>query len=129
MRIVDLETKSLNVPRPSSTNSRRLESRIEELTNQLNQTSKDSSRLHRSADKTARDAKFQLAEAERQRQRMEEEVRTYEGKISSMRQAMDELVSATDHPFYVRPLMSPANAANLREQPPVGQTSCRTGEC
>ncbi|KAH9925965.1 nonmuscle myosin heavy chain b [Fomitopsis serialis] len=64
LRIVDLETKSLNVPRPSSTSSRRLESRIEELTNQLNQTSKDSS-ASTLCGQDARDARFQLAEAER----------------------------------------------------------------
>lgn len=93
VRIVDLETKSLNSPRPASTTSKRLESRIEELTSQLNQSSKDSSRLHRNADKTVRDAKFQLAEAERQRNRLEEEVKSYEAKVVNMRQAMDELVS------------------------------------
>ena len=85
MRIVDLETKSMNVPRPAAT-SRRLESRIEELTSQLNQSTKDSSRIHRSADKA-------LAEAERQRSRLEEEVTAYEAKIVGMREKMDELVS------------------------------------
>lgn len=90
VRVVDLETKSLNSPKPATT-SRRLESRIEELTSQL--TSNSNSRLHRSSDKTARDAKFQLAEADRQRTRLEEEVKTYEAKVLNMRQAMDELVS------------------------------------
>lgn len=92
VRIVDLETKSLNSPKPA-TASRRLESRIEELTNQLNQSSKDSSRVNRSADRSARDAKFQLAEADRQRSRLEEEVRSYEAKLVNMRQTLDELVS------------------------------------
>ncbi|EMD32423.1 hypothetical protein CERSUDRAFT_118769 [Gelatoporia subvermispora B] len=96
VRIVDLETKSLNSPRPAST-SRRLESRIEDLTNQLQQTSKDSSRLNRTMDKTTRDARFQLAEAERQRQRMEDEVKTYEAKIVGMRQAMDELQTSENN--------------------------------
>lgn len=84
MRIVDLETRSLNAPRPAPT-SRRLESRIEELTTQLNQSTKDSSRIHRSADKA-------LQEADRQRTRLEEEVKNYESKIVTMRQTMDELV-------------------------------------
>lgn len=97
VRIVDLETKSLNSPRPATT-SRRMESRIEELTNQLQQTSKDTSRVNRSADKTARDARFQLAEAERQRARLEEEVKAYEAKVVGMRQSMDELVSLS-HEF------------------------------
>ena len=85
VRIVDLETRSLNPPRPAAT-SRRLESRIEELTSQLNQTNKDSSRIHRSADKA-------LHEAERQRARLEDEVKSYEEKILGMRHKMDELVS------------------------------------
>lgn len=92
VRVVDLETRSLNSPRPATT-SRRLESRIEELTKQLSQSSKDSSRVHRTADKSARDAKFQLAEIDRQKERLEEEVKAYEAKVVSMRQAMDELVS------------------------------------
>lgn len=92
MRIVDLETKSLNSPRPAPTTSRRLESRIEELTSQLSQSSKDSMRIHRTADKTARDTKYQLAEVERQRTRLEEEVKSYEAKVVTMRQSMDELV-------------------------------------
>lgn len=67
-----------------------MQSRIDDLTNQ-------SSRLHRSTDKTVRDAKFQLAEADRQRLRLEEEVKSYESKIVGMRQAMDELVSFVIH--------------------------------
>jgi len=94
VRIVDLETKSYaNSPRPP-TISRRMESRIEELTAQLNQTNKDksdTSRLQRSADKLARDAKFQLAESDRQRAKLEEERKAFEVQISSLRQAMDAM--------------------------------------
>ncbi|KAI0696624.1 hypothetical protein BC835DRAFT_855770 [Cytidiella melzeri] len=90
VRVVDLETKSLNSPRPPTT-SRRLESRIEELTSQLSQSTKDTSRVNRSADKTARDARLQLAESDRARARLEEEVKNYETKLSSLRQSMDEL--------------------------------------
>lgn len=72
VRIVDFETKAYgSSPRPPS-NVRRLESRVEELTNQLNQVNKDkgeSSRIQRSADKVARDIKFQLAESDRQQRR------------------------------------------------------------
>ena len=96
MCIVDLETKSYaNSPRPV-TNSRRTESRIEELTRQLNQTSKDkgeSSRLHRSPDKATRDAKVQSAEIDRQRARLEEERKTYETQIASLRDSLDIMVS------------------------------------
>ncbi|KAF9465407.1 hypothetical protein BDZ94DRAFT_1159890 [Collybia nuda] len=94
VRIVDLETKSYaSSPRPTTT-SRRMESRIEELTSQLNQTNKDktdNSRLQRSADKIARDAKFQLAESDRARAKLEEERKAYEAQLQSLRQAMDAM--------------------------------------
>ncbi|PSS37014.1 hypothetical protein PHLCEN_2v1156 [Hermanssonia centrifuga] len=96
VRIVDLETKSLNSPRPPTT-SRRLESRIEELTTQLTQTSRDSVRVHRTADRNVRDTMSQLAEADRQRARLEEENRASEARLMSMRQDMDELVR---YPIY-----------------------------
>lgn len=110
VRIVDLETKSLNSPRPVTT-SRRLESRIEELTSQLNQSTKDTSKVNRSADKSARDAKLQLAESDRARSRLEEEVKNYESKLAGLRHSMDELVSG----FYFSrnsPFIVPA--ANIR---------------
>lgn len=92
LRIVDLETKtlSLNSSRPSNVN-RRLESRIEELQNQLSQSSKDSSRL-KTADKGTREVAMQLQESERQRSRLEEEVKSYETRVHTMRQSMDEMV-------------------------------------
>lgn len=94
VRIVDLETKSMaNSPRPPTT-SRRLESRIEELTSQLSQSSKDKTetiRAQRTADKTMRDARYQVQELERQRARLEEENQSYEAKLTSLRQVMDEL--------------------------------------
>ena len=85
----------MNSPKPATT-SRRLESRIEELTKQLNQSSNRSS-IGRSADRNARDAKFQLAEADRQRERLEEEVKQYEAKVANMRQAMDELQTSENN--------------------------------
>ena len=85
LRIVDLETRSLNAPRPAVT-SRRLESRIEELTIQLNQSTKDTSRIHRSADKAQ-------AEADRQREKLEEEVSAREKKIRVLREQLDAVVS------------------------------------
>lgn len=77
-----------------------MESRIEELTSQLNQTNKDktdNSRLQRSADKIARDAKFQLAESDRQRAKLEEERKAYEAQLQSLRQAMDTMVWFSGH--------------------------------
>jgi myosin protein heavy chain len=71
---------------------KRLEARIEELTSQVNQSSKDTSRLNRTADKNTRDAVVQLAESDRQRARLEEELKSYESRVQSMRQTMDEMV-------------------------------------
>lgn len=92
LRIVDLETKtlSLNSSRPSNVN-KRLESRIEELQNQLNQSAKDSSRL-KTADKGTREVMMQLQESERQRTRLEEEMKSYETRVMTMRRSMDEMV-------------------------------------
>lgn len=98
VRIVDFETKAYGTsPRPSS-NTRRLESRVEELTNQLNQVTQDkgeSSRMQRSTDKVARDTKFQLAESDRQRARLEDERKSYETQIENLRQSMDVMVSGS----------------------------------
>jgi hypothetical protein len=61
-----------------------MESRIEELTSQLNQTNKDkseTSRMQRSADKVACDATFQLAKSNRQRAKLEDERKAYEAQI------------------------------------------------
>lgn len=96
--MVDLETKAyVSSPRaPRDRDSRRLESRIEELTSKLTQESKeksDSVRMNRSADKSARDTKFQLMESDRQRIRLEEEQKNYEKKIQDLRKNVDELVS------------------------------------
>lgn len=93
MRIVDLETKSYASSSRSPATPRRVESRIEELTTQLNQTNKDKSR---SADKMARDAKFQAAESDRQRAKLEEERKVYEVQLQSLRQAMDGMVGNSE---------------------------------
>src|ERR1700729_4481175 len=108
VRIVDLETKSYGTsPRPSS-NTRRLEIRIEELTNQLNQVTNDkgeSSRMQRSADMVARDTKSQLVESDRQRARLEEERKSYELQVQSLRQAMDFMVRFSMRPgLLLRPI-------------------------
>lgn len=96
VRIVDLETKSYaSSPRPVR-ESRRLESRIEELTSKLTQESKEKTetlRMSRSADKNVRDTKFQLMESDRQRVRLEDEIKGYEKKVGDLRQSIDTLVS------------------------------------
>jgi myosin protein heavy chain len=70
-----------------------MEHHIEELTSQLNQTNKDkskTSRMQRSADKVACDAKFQLAKSDRQQAKLEDKQKAYEAL--SLWQAMDSLV-------------------------------------
>ena len=52
----------------------------------------NTSRLQRSADKVARDAKFQLAESDRQKAKLEEERKAYEAQLRSLRQALDAKV-------------------------------------
>ncbi|THH01623.1 hypothetical protein EW026_g1099 [Hermanssonia centrifuga] len=79
VRIVDLETKSLNSPRPPTTSRR------------------DSVRVHRTADRNVRDTMSQLAEADRQRTRLEEENRASEARLMSMRQDMDELQTSLNN--------------------------------
>ena len=92
LRIVDLETKSYsrNPQSSSAATIRRLESRIEELTNQLSQVTKEH---HRSSLSRDRDVSAQLIESDRQRAKLEEEVRLYEEKVRVMRQQMDHVVS------------------------------------
>jgi len=89
VRIVDLETRSYASSSRPPTGSRRIDSRIEELASQLN---KDKSR---SADKIAKDPKFQLAESDRQRAKLEEERKAYEVQLTNLRQAMDTLVRSS----------------------------------
>jgi myosin heavy chain 9/10/11/14 len=91
LKIVDLETKSYaNSQR--ATIGRRPLSAVEEVAGQLQQG--DASRL-RSAEKIARDAKFQQAESERQRAKMDEERKAYQAEISQLRQAISDVVSVS----------------------------------
>lgn len=92
MRIVDLETKSYsrNPQSSSAATIRRLESRIEELTGQLSQVTKDHHRTSLSRD---RDTSAQLFESERQRAKLEEEIRFSDEKVETLRQQMDDMVS------------------------------------
>lgn len=91
VRIIDLETRSYsNSPRPP-TISRRTDSRNDELNSQLIKD-REGSRIQRSADKVARDPKVQLVESDRARMKLEEERRTYEAQLQSLRHAMDTMV-------------------------------------
>jgi predicted nuclease with TOPRIM domain len=94
LRIVDLETKSYAVS-PTPARSRRLESRIDELTTKLNQESNEKTetmKMQRDADKGFREVQLQLTESERQRLKLQEEVRGYESKVLGLRQSIDQLV-------------------------------------
>ncbi|KAH9960673.1 hypothetical protein BC827DRAFT_1132744 [Russula dissimulans] len=90
LRIVDLETKSYsrNPQSSSAATIRRLESRIEELTNQLNQATKE---RRGSSVPRDRDVSAQLVESNRQKVKLEEEVRLYDEKVGFMRQQMDAM--------------------------------------
>lgn len=99
MRFVDQETKSYtSSPRPSA-HTKRLEARVQELTEKLDRALKekaDAGKADRSSGNAARDVQFQLAETERGRLRLEAEVKSYENKIGKLRNAMDDLVSDTN---------------------------------
>ncbi|KAF8191360.1 nonmuscle myosin heavy chain b [Pholiota molesta] len=87
VRIVDLETKSYaNAPRTSLPGSRRMDTRIEELTNQLQQTTKER-RASGRHNRMIHDDKAQQLENERQRTKLE----SYETQIQSMRQSIDSM--------------------------------------
>jgi len=90
LRIVDLETRSYsrNPQSSSAATIRRLESRIEELNGQMSQVTKEHRRTSVSRD---RDVSAQLIEGDRQRAKLEDEVRLYDEKVKSMRQQMDDM--------------------------------------
>ncbi|KAG8835466.1 hypothetical protein FRC17_003033 [Serendipita sp. 399] len=97
VRIVEYETKSYAAAPRSSSTSRRQETRIEELTKRLKQEEEEKSetaRLHRTADKTAREMKFQLMESDRHRLRLEEECKGNEAKIQGLRQEFNDLLKS-----------------------------------
>ncbi|KAG8784773.1 hypothetical protein FRC15_002641 [Serendipita sp. 397] len=97
VRLVEYETKAYATTPRSSSASRRQDVRIEELTKRLKQEEEEKSetaRLHRTADKTAREMKFQLMESDRHRLRLEEECKEYDVKIRTLRQEYNELLKS-----------------------------------
>lgn len=95
VRLVDQETKSYSSsPRPS-TQTKRLEAKVQELTAKLDRALKEKTEGGRSngvSDKALRELQFQLSESERGRLRVETELKGYETKVTKLRDAMDELV-------------------------------------
>ncbi|TFY78541.1 hypothetical protein EWM64_g5472 [Hericium alpestre] len=119
LRIVDLETKSYSrtpgSSQPASAATvKRLESRIEELTQQLNQATKDRTRASLSRDRD-RDAIFRLAETERQRTRLEDEIKSYEEKVMTMRKAMDDM-QTTEGELQLAKRRAEREAADLKQK-------------
>lgn len=105
-----------------------MESRIEDLTSQLNQSQKeksDTSRLQRSADKVARDAKFQLAESDRQKAKLEEERKAYEAQLRNLRQALDAKVpfDPFSSPPSVQLILCPICLANRGKQSSISEAT------
>jgi myosin protein heavy chain len=121
LRIIDLETKSYsrNPQSSSAATIRRLESRIEELTNQLGQVAKDHRRASLSSDFST-----QLIESERQRGRLEEEVNLYEEKVKAMRLQMDVMVSTLRRRRHILKELMRA-VANDGERAAIGEATRR----
>ncbi|KAF8328237.1 uncharacterized protein EI90DRAFT_1618233 [Cantharellus anzutake] len=97
LRVVDQETRAYATSPKSSPHVKRLEVRVEELTNKLNQELKEkaeSDRAFRDAGTSARNTQFQLSESERARARLEADVKDYEMKLEKLRSSSDELQSS-----------------------------------
>ncbi|KAI9438540.1 myosin II heavy chain [Lactarius indigo] len=118
LRIVDLETKSYSRnPRSSSAATiRRLESQVEELTSQLGQVTKEHRRASLSND---RDSKLHQ-ESERQKSRLEEEIRLYEAKVEAMRAQMNVMVSTLAEEGLKFRIIDVGTLAKGRERPTTG---------
>ncbi|CAG8531984.1 6454_t:CDS:10 [Acaulospora morrowiae] len=90
VRIVDLEAKLMTSPR----GVKRLESRLEELTVQLDNETREKNetlRVSRKNDRTIRELQYQLAERDKAKTRYESEISRYEQKVAKMREAIEEL--------------------------------------
>ncbi|CAG8497152.1 329_t:CDS:10 [Acaulospora colombiana] len=90
VRIVDLEAKLMTSPR----GIKRLESRLEELTVQLDNETREKNetiRMSRKSDRTIRELQYQLAERDKAKARYETEISKYEQKVAKMRETIEEL--------------------------------------
>lgn len=94
MRILDLETKAY-------ANASRLKG--------------EALRSQRTGDKSSSGSRTPLPENERTRTRLEEEVKSYEAKIASMREAMSELV-ISDFLLALRQMLMSSYVAKQRRQ-------------
>ncbi len=92
LRIGDFE---LAMSRDPSKSSQRLESKISELTSQLDRVNREKDELQfsaRKSDRLVRDLQFQLAEKDKTRSRQDEEVNRLNEKLKRMKDHMTEMV-------------------------------------
>ncbi|RHZ59360.1 hypothetical protein Glove_364g12 [Diversispora epigaea] len=90
VRIVDLEAKLMTSPR----GVKRLESRLEELTIQLDNETREKNetlRISRKNDRTIRELQYQLSERDKAKTRCEAEISKYELKVAKMRESIESL--------------------------------------
>ncbi|KAI8820371.1 myosin tail [Fimicolochytrium jonesii] len=90
-RVLDLEATALSRDAGSS---RRLEARVEELSTQLDNETKEKLEIQKNARKTdrvIRELQFQLGERDKQKQRYEEETDKWEQKLKRMKSQLEEL--------------------------------------
>jgi len=92
VKVSELETKLVILPK----NTKRLETRLEELTltinNETNEKNEHMSNL-RKANRTIRELQYQLEENDKSKSRFEQEICKYEQKIGKMRETIEEMVS------------------------------------
>lgn len=91
-RIFDLEASSLT---KDSSAHRRLESRVDELTNQLDIEQREKGeavKTVRRQERTIRELQFQLSEKDKVRVKYDEDMEKLEGKLRKMKGQLDDLV-------------------------------------
>ena len=92
-KIFDLESSLLL---KDSNNNRRLEGRIEELTQALDKESMAKSELIKTVrkhERTLRELQFSISDKEKAKQKSEEEVEKLDSKLKKMKNALEELVN------------------------------------
>jgi len=95
IRILDLEGSNTQ---DTSKNAKRLEVRIEELSGQLDaeiREKNETSRLHRIAERAAKNLQTQVTDFERSRTKQAEEITKLEEKLSKGKKSLEELVRAS----------------------------------
>ncbi|KAI0319703.1 nonmuscle myosin heavy chain b [Amylostereum chailletii] len=115
LRVVDFETKSLSRAPASTSNTtiRQYERRIEELTAQLKEANKDTKNRHSLS--RDRDALVKLADSDRQKARLEEEVRSYDKELKALRTTMDQM-QTTESELQLAKRRAEREATELRQK-------------